>query len=399
MKIFKVIFFLINGVTLAQQTQGYWDKDRITNKEIKVSAGKKIIVKSEDFPEGTTEFVYRITVLDENQKIVSDLASVLKAIPDPYFIGKGTGGAINLASAISGSDKCTYAIFSDNAKASSFIKTGNTKSSCVSQNNPVSKDAKVVSLEKSNCLKGESQNIWFGFESKNWIIGEKIVLEIVPWIDIKSSKIWIQSNKKTAISFIKTTETASILQNSDSYSYNILEKLQNQYKFSAFQKLSLFEKNQTIGKFEKLALEETNNVLNYNKYYRQKSNTLALGGKFEDAVQLLNNKVIGIGIASALDYNVLSEMYLYTKQFEKALKYLKIAEKLDATELLVQLNLAHTYMFLDKVSESKKIHSQFLNQNVSATQSWKNKTINDLNKFQKMNLPADNFKKVLRLMN
>ena len=127
MKIFKVIFFLINGVTLAQQTQGYWDKDRITNKEIKVSAGKKIIVKSEDFPEGTTEFVYRITVLDENQKIVSDLASVLKAIPDPYFIGKGTGGAINLASAISGSDKCTYAIFSDNAKANTFIKTGKYK--------------------------------------------------------------------------------------------------------------------------------------------------------------------------------------------------------------------------------------------------------------------------------
>ena len=399
MKLFKILFLLINCVALSQQTQGYWDKERITNKEIKVSAGKKIMVKSEDFPEGTTEFVYRITVLDENQKLASDLASVLKAIPDPYFIGKGTGGAINLASAISGSDKCTYAIFSDNVKANNFTKTGNIKSSCLFQNNPVSKDAKVVSLEKSNCLKGDTQNIWFGFESKNWLIGEKIVLEIVPWIDIKSSKIWMPLNKKSVISFIKTTETASILPNSDSYSYNVLELLQNNYKFSTFQKLSSFEKNQIIGKFEKQALAETNNISNYCKYYRQKSNTIAQNGKFEDAIQLLNNKVIDVGIATALDYNVLSEMYLYTKQFEKALKYLKIAEKLDTTELLVQLNLAHTYMFLDKVSESKKIHSLFLNQNVSVTQSWKNKTINDLNKFQKLNLPADNFKKILRLMN
>ena len=399
MKIFTLVFLLINGISIAQQSQGYWDKERTTSKEIKVSAGEKIIVKSEDFPEGTTEFVYRITVLDENQKLASDLASVLKAIPDPYFIGKGTGGAINLASAISGSDKCTYAIFSDNAKANNFTKTGNTKSSCVFQNNPVSKDAKVVSLEKSNCLKGESQNIWFGFQSENWLLGEKIVLEIVPWIDVKSSKIWSQSSKKSAILFVKTTQTASILSNSESYVYNILEKLQNDYKYSAFQKLSLSEKNQAIAKFEKSALQETNNTSDYCKYYRQKSNTLALKSKFEEAIQLLNNKIIDIGIASVLDYNVLSEMYLYTKQFEKALKYLKLAEKLDATELLVQLNLAHTFMFLDKISDSKKIHSQFLSQNVSATQSWKNKTINDLDKFQKLNLPSDNFKKVLRFVN
>ena len=399
MKLLKILFLLINGVSFAQQTQGYWDKERITSKEIKVSAGKKITVKSEDFPEGTTEFVYRITVLDENQKLASDLASVLKAIPDPYFIGKGTGGAINLASAISGSDKCTYAIFSDNVKADNFIKTDNKKTACIVQNDAVSKDAKVVSFEKSNCLKGESQNIWFVFQSENWLLGEKIVLEIVPWVDVKSSKIWIKANKNTAITFIKSTETASILPNSDSYCYTILEKLQNQYKFSAFQKLSSIEKKQAIAKFEKLALQETNNVLNYSIYYRQKSNTKALAGKFEDAIQLLYNKIIDVGLATALDYNVLSEMYLYTKQFEKALKYLKIAEKLDATELLVQLNLAHTYMFLDKISESKKIHTLFLNQNVSATQSWKNKTINDLNKFQKMNLPSDNFKKMLRLVN
>src|SRR5689334_8914816 len=105
------IFFIGSNVSFAQDADGYWDRERITNKEIKLSAGDKIVIKSEDLPDGTTEFVYRITLLDENQKMVSDLASVLKAIPDPYYIGKGTGGAISLASSISGSDKCTYAIF------------------------------------------------------------------------------------------------------------------------------------------------------------------------------------------------------------------------------------------------------------------------------------------------
>ena len=74
------------------------------------------------------------------------------------------------------------------------------------------------------------------------------------------------------------------------------------------------------------------------------------------------------------------------------------AENLDSSELLVQLNLAHTYMFLDKMSESREIHNKYKEQNVSTNQTWKNKTINDLDKFQKANLPNDNFKKILRLV-
>ena len=131
MKIIKIAFLFVTSISFAQD--GYWDNQRVTNKEIKLSAGERTLVKSEDFPDGTTEFVYRITLLDENQKMVSNLSSMLKAIPDPYFIGKGTGGAIDLASAISGTDKCTYAIFSDNNKATDFIKSGDTKKACLYQ--------------------------------------------------------------------------------------------------------------------------------------------------------------------------------------------------------------------------------------------------------------------------
>jgi hypothetical protein len=396
MKTIKIAFLFLTSISFAQD--GYWDNQRVTNKEIKLSAGERTLVKSEDFPDGTTEFVYRITLLDENQKMVSDLSSVLKAIPDPYFIGKGTGGAIDLASAISGTDKCTYAIFSDNNKATDFIKLGDTKKSCLYQNNPISKEVKVISVEKSTCLIDDSKTIWFGFESKNWILGQKIILEIVPWVDIKASKIWNQTNKKTALNFIKTTEIASILPNPDTFCFNIIEKLQNEYKFSAFQKLSNTEKLSLINKFEDKALIETNTVDIYNKIIRQESKTLAKQGKYDDAILLVNNKIINKSKASVLDYNTLGELYIYTKQYEKALKTLKTAENLDSSELLVQLNLAHTYMFLDKMSESREIHNKYKEQNVSTNQTWKNKTINDLDKFPKANLPIDNFKKILRLV-
>ena len=73
-----------------------------------------------DLPVGTTEFVYRITVLDENQKLTSSLVSVLKAIPDPSGISQGTAGAIHLTSAISGDDKCTFALFQEANAANLF---------------------------------------------------------------------------------------------------------------------------------------------------------------------------------------------------------------------------------------------------------------------------------------
>lgn len=392
-----ILFFGYN-MSFCQDLDGYWDKERITNKEIKLSAGDKIVIKSEDFPVGTTEFVYRITLLDENQKMVSDLASVLKAIPDPYYIGKGAGGAISLASGISGSDKCTYAIFNDVLKTADFTKTGNVKTACLYQPNPVSKDAKVVSMGKSTCLSESIRNLWFAFENQNWIMNEKIVLEIVPWVDKKASRGWNQENKATVINYVKSTETALKLPNADSFCFNMIDKIQKEYKFQEFQKLPAAEKNAFLFKNEDAALAETGNTLIFNKIIRQEAKTMSLKGKFDNAIQLLNDKVINKGKATALDYNSLAEQYIFTKQFEKALKSLKNAEKLDSSELLVQLNLAHTYMFLDDMASSREIHNKYKAQNVSATQSWKNKTINDLDTFQKMNLPADNFKKILRLV-
>ena len=401
---FKTIFLtllFLNTVILAQEADGYWDNQRITNKEIKLSAGDKIIVKSEDFPIGTTEFVYRITLLDENQKMVNDLASVLKAIPDPYYIGKGTGGAISLISGISGSDKCTYAVFQEQQKATDFTSSGKFDNACIYQKNPISKDVKVISLAKNSCLDDNVRSIWFAFKNENWMMKEKIVLEIVPWVDKKASRGWSQVNKKKVLDEIHAMEISSVLKPNvrGKFELTLSEKIQKEFRFQDFESLSAEEKNNFIEKNTEEALIQSGLPNMYNDLVCQQALKIADKGNIDEGIELINNKVISKSNATALNYNSLGQLYIKSKQFEKALKTLKNAEKLDSSELKVQMNLAHVYMFMDNVSVSKEIHKKYINQNVSAKQTWRNKAINDLDGFKKTDLPQDNITKIWRLYN
>ena len=105
-----IVSIFIHFQSFAQQ-DGYWDKERATTKEEVLSARKRIVINTEDLPIGTTEVVFRITLLDENQQMANSLVSVLKAIPDPTGISQGSAGAILLLSKISGDDTFKYAIF------------------------------------------------------------------------------------------------------------------------------------------------------------------------------------------------------------------------------------------------------------------------------------------------
>ena len=403
MKFKILLFFLLLGTTslIAQSNDGYWDNQRVTNKEIKLSAGDKIIVKSEDFPVGTTEFVYRITLLDENQKMVNDLASVLKAIPDPYYIGKGTGGAISLISGISGTDKCTYAVFQDQQKATDFTSSGKFDYACVYQKNPVSKDAKVISLAKNICLDDDVKSIWFAFKNENWMMNEKIVLEIVPWVDKKASRGWTPKRKKDLVENLMNNGDLTYVKKdiSRNVALSIFNQLEEKFRYQDFTLLSAEDQ-----KFETEQLEEKAFIQNdaLDLYYEMicyKANLLAKKGNVDEAIALIESKVTSKPTARAVNYNSLAELYVKSKQFEKALKTLKNAQNLDPSELKVQMNLAHVYMFMDNVGASKEIHKKYMNQNVSAKQTWKNKAINDLDGFKKTDLPQDNISKIWRLYN
>ena len=382
----------------AQNADGYWDRDRITTKEVKVAAGEKITIKSEDLPTGTTELVYRITLLDENQKMANDLASVLKAIPDPYFIGKGAGGAISLVSSISGSDKCIYGVFDEIRKALHYQKTNITSNACVFQPEPISKDAKVLSVNKSTCLTENTRNLWFVFKNENWIMNQKIILEIVPWVDKKASRGWTQINKKYTLTEISKNVALKAFITKEPIAIAVLQKLEIKYRFQDFLELIPLEKNKVLSD----VLQSIYTEKPFNKTIatsiRQDAMQYLKEAKFSDGINLLESTIVENGNATASDYYAISKLYIFTNQFDKSLEVLLKAQKLEAGNLLVQLNLAHTYMFLDNMELCKAIHKRFQNQNVLPTQTWKNKTINDLDEFKKAGLSDANFNKVLRII-
>jgi hypothetical protein len=392
------ILFLFSISTVFSQKDGYWDKTRATTEEITVSARDRIIIKTQDFPEGTTELVYRITLLDKNQQMAGSLVSVLKAIPDPTGISQGSAGAVFILSKISGDDKCKYAVFSSADLATKYKADGKTDAACLVQDTPVSKDAKRLSTDKSACMKTNSGNLWFGFESKNWIMNQKIILEVVPWVDNKLSRGWTLENRKAIINQCKTSNLAQKMSNSDDFCVCILDKIQSKYKFKEFQKLLAVERAKAFKDFGNSCFGETSLSKGVYDDLRRQAAVLSKQGKQGEAIMKLTT-IINDGKATALDYNAIGSNYLLTKQYGKAIKFLKEGEKLDDSELLIKLNLAHAYLLNDNYSSAKAIYKEYQSQNVTDSLSWNEKVKQDFAAFKKVGIQKNDFERILKVLN
>lgn len=395
--IYLVFLSLLSFQSVFSQKDGYWDKERATTKEIIVSARDRIVVKTDDLPTGTTEVVFRITLLDENQQMAGNLVSVLKSIPDPTGVSQGSAGAVFIVSKISGEDKCKYAVFSKGELATEYKNTGKTDDACLVQDTPVSKDAKRLSVDKTTCFKLNSNAIWFGFESKNWIMNQKIVLEVVPWVDNKASKGWTLENRKAIIEQCKTSNLAQKMTNSDDFCVCILDKIQEKYSYFEFQKLLLIERSKAFKDFGASCFGETSVSNATYSGLRKEALNFAKQGKYGQVIAKLTT-IINDGKANALDYNLIGTSYLLTKQYGKAIKFLNEGEKLDDAELLIKLNLAHAYLLNDNFKSAKLIYKKYQFQNVTDTLSWVEKTKLDFENFKKVGIQNENFEKVLTLI-
>ncbi|MGA9638292.1 tetratricopeptide repeat protein [Flavobacterium sp.] len=395
-KIHVLLFVSICFQSVFAQKEGYWDKDRAFIKEINVSARDRNIIKIDDLPTGTTELIYRITLLDENQQMAGSLTSILKAIPDPTGISQGSAGAVFLMSKISGDDKCKYAIFTNKDNASKYQKTGKTNEACLVQDTPLSKDAKRLSIDKSSCLKYNSEALWFGFESTNWIMKQKIVVEIVPWVDSKLSRGWTLENRKFIINQCKTSALARKMTSSDDFCICLEEKIQKEYRFDEFQKLLTIEQAKIYKDNGNACYGETTVSKTVYADLRSAANTAVKKGDYGLAIKNYTT-IINDNQGSILDYSNLGYCYLITKQYGKALKYLKEGEQKDSTELFVKLNLAHAYLLNDNYSAAKSIYKEYQTQNLTDSLSWTQKVKDDFTLFQKLGLPSADFDRVLKL--
>ncbi len=396
--IHKILTLLVLSTTFSfAQQDGFWDKERAFTKEIKLSSGNRVVVKIDDLPEGTSEFVYCISLIDENSKITNSLASVLKMIPDPTGISQGTAGAITLTNSFSGDDTCLFGIFTSEKSSNQFLVDGKLDKACYAIKEPVNKDSKVISIKNTKCFEN-APSIWFAFENKNWVLSTKIVLEVVAWVDVKASRGWNLETKKELISIGKKLEWYKKSPNQDVFLAQFITIFTEKYKFSEFQQLLSVEKTKAIKEVQEIALKKSNQYENYLNTIRVDAAKLYNENKVDKAISKIQDEIIFNKAATAVDYGLLGHFYLFSKQFTKAEEYLNKAIALDKADLTHQLHLAHVYLFTDRVSEAKDLHNQFKTQNITSQVSWVNQTKSDFSEFEKKGFPTANFKKIMRIL-
>lgn len=396
-KLITFLFLVTYFFNYSQSKQGYWDNVRNTNQTFSIKAGEVKIISSEIFPEGTTEFVYRITILDKNQQISSSLTSLLKSIPDPTGISQGAAGGVFLLSTISGEDKSKYAVFASNIDAENYIKTKKTDKACFVQEKPINKEAKVITMQ-ANCFNSNSNTVYFAIESDNWVMNQTIVLEIVPWVDFKLSRGWNANSKSDLLTLCKSQKVVPFLFKKDSFSAQFIDKITQKYTRKEFNDLMTVEKNQFIEDITEQILVKTGEIDIYYNQIREEANNAYLKRNTEEAIAILQKEFFAKKRATAIDCYHLSKYYLLSKQFDKAEKICKEGIVLDASEIYLQLELAHIYLFTDRLSEAKTIHEKYKNQNVTALTSWKSKTESDFLLFEKNNFPTKDFKKIIKIL-
>lgn len=390
------ILLLLTQFSFAQK-DGFWDKERAFTKEIKLSSGNRTLVKIDDLPEGASEFVFRISLIDENSKITTSLASILKAIPDPTGISQGTAGAITLTNSLSGDDTCLYGIYTSEKAGTKFLQDGKLETACYFVKEAVNKDSKVISIKNTKCF-DNAPNIWFAFENKNWVMSTKIVLEVVSWVDYSASRGWNATTKNDVISIGKKLDWYKKSPNKEQFLAQFIESFTEKYKYSEYNQLLIIERTKAINDVQEIALKKSNQLDAYLNLVRNDAILLNKNNKTDEAISKIQNEIIFKKFAKDVDYGLLGRFYLTSKQFAKAEENLEKAIKLNPAELSHKLNLAHVYLFTDKVSQAKELHKKYKDQNITTNLSWINQAKSDFTEFESRGLPTDNFKKILRIL-
>jgi predicted Zn-dependent protease len=187
------------------------------------------------------------------------------------------------------------------------------------------------------------------------------------------------------------------MSNSDDFCVCVSDKIQAKYSFKEFQKLLIEERNKAFKDFGALCFNEIEASTAFNSDLRSQAVASAKKANYGDAIAKMNS-IINNTKGAALDYNTLGYYYLITKQYGKALKVLQEAQKQDATELLIQLNLAHAYLLNGNYKSAKTIHKTYSTQNVTDSLSWTQKTKLDFDAFQKAGIQNEDFKAILKIL-
>jgi tetratricopeptide (TPR) repeat protein len=378
---------------LSQEQKGFWDYQRAIEKSISLEDGEKKMI-SISLPTGTTELIYRVSFLSPNGEIRNSLSTILSSAPSGY--AQGASAAINLLNLIGGDNKGKFHIFLTYDDASNYLKTSKIVNSCYSSQSEIPGEKNFLTIEDQfGCLEESTTNLYFTFYNQNLFDDEKVVFELIPWVDIKSSKGWtfdikeeFQEGCEDQLS--NSTMPAEICA-------CILDKFEEKFKVQELINLTDAALNKLFDDYAKSCLSETGENENQINILRLNAENAAKNSEFSLAIQNYL-KVVESGSANSIDYNNLGYYYILTKQFSKAIKYLKEGEKLDEYELLIKGNIAHAYLLLGETEKAKEIYLKYKNQNVTEDMSWIEMVNEDFKIFISKNILTESFNEILNLL-
>jgi hypothetical protein len=228
-------------------------------------------------------------------------------------------------------------------------------------------------------------------------MNQRILVEVVPWVDTKLSSGWTTAAKKEVVELCASTELAKQLGSAEAYCGCVLERITSKYTFTEYTNLLAAEKAKSYAENSSVCFVATHGEALRYTHFKELLDLAKANKKYGEAIKHGLN-VIESPKATAQDYAQLAWLYLATKQFDKGLYYAQQGVSKDPTDLIAQVCLAHGYLLHDQFHEAKLIYKKYQTQNVNEQLSWKAKVEQDFAEFEALGIANSNYKRVIRLL-
>jgi hypothetical protein len=395
MKYFFTFLFLVFNFlnALAQNIDGYWDEERAIERPIPLEDGERKYI-SVSIPVGTTQIQYQVSFLDKNGEIRSSLSSTLGSVPSGGST-QGAAAAISLLNSIGGDNKGSFHIFQSQDDAAYYVNSGEPINSCYSRTNIHAGEKSFLNINEIDCFTSNTSYLYLAFFNANEYDDVKVVIELTPWIDNTASRGWTLEIKEYI--YNSCVEQGDVFIAPEEVCQCILDKLQENYKYQDFQEMIVNEASRITQEYGYECMEETGEDENQIDILRDEIKAHAKAEEYGEAISK-SLSIIDDGYADNGDYNRIGWYYILTKQYLKAIKYLKVGEKMDETDLYIKGNLAHAYLLNNDFEIAKDIYVKYKTQNVDEDMSWIEMVQGDFKTFLDRGLPTENFQTIMILI-
>lgn len=381
-----LLITLLFQFALSQNSTGYWDQLRSQKKAFRLQANTRQLFEL-GIPYGTTELIYRVTVLPTNKEITNSIADLAGSFKTPKMLA--ASGAISLVGKVMGDDKCKFYIFKGSSDAATYKQKGLVKNTCYAETNPtVTSDGY---FNNNGCINVYSNKLYFGIETTNLKLPSDIIIEILPWVEPAMERGWTKEASNAIYNYLAEKYNEDILD-------CMMSKITENYTAMELTKVNQTDEDRILGGYAHNCLDELGLSKEVDEEvdneYRDEADSLIDAGNYEEAIEiyLMFDEDTTANIA---DYTSLGWAYILSKQYLKAIKYLKKGELLDDTDLLIQGNLAHAYLLSGDFTKANIIYQKYRGQNVAVGMSWEKMVNEDFNTFKEKRIACSRCQEIL----